>query len=166
MTAGPLGMIALLWISLPMIAIGTMAQTHSAAFREAEGEEMRDIIWRAFERAAPKYTRIPTGIGLGWGLAHSWLSVSVLYSLIAWAYTLGLQTLRLFCHRAPEVGQPLAWVFGLLCMVGAGLLLWLTVFGPCYQPGLLSLGYCTAASGLTCGIITACFFGTTCSHAK
>jgi hypothetical protein len=142
-------MLGLLWVSVPLIALGTFAQSRSAAYRMAEGEAMQEIVWLAWEP-----DRKP-GIGLGWGLAHHWLFVGALATIIAWTYTLGLQAVRVVCRRAPEIGQPLALVFGLWCLVGAGLLFRQALSGPEYQPGLLSVGDLVAASGLTCGVAVA-----------
>ncbi|MDB5310214.1 MAG: hypothetical protein JWO38_4416 [Gemmataceae bacterium] len=141
------GMMGLLWGSVPLIALGTFAQSRSAAYRLAEDEALQEIVWRAEERDHKP------GIGLGWGVAYNWLFVGLLCTVIAWAYTLGLQAVRVVCHRTPEIGRPLAVLFGSLCVVGAGFLLRLLLVGRGDQPGLLSLGYLLAASGLSLGVI-------------
>jgi hypothetical protein len=154
-TAFVVGMIAFVWLSVPIITVGTLAQSRSASFRAAEAEAMEEVFWQARE------PRRLSGIGLGWGLAHNWLSVGMLCTLVAWAYTLGLQAAHAVCGRGPEVGQPLAVVFGLLCLAGAGFWIWLAMFGPGYQPALLSAGYWVAAVGLCCGAVVA---GTCCRN--
>lgn len=149
-----IGFLGFLWLSVPTISLGTFVQSRSPACRLAESEAIDDILWLAVELHVEKAER-RAGVGLGWGVAHHWLFVGLLGAMIAWAYTLGLQAVRVVVRQVPEVGQPLAAAFGILCLTGSGFLLWLARFGPDYQPGLLTVGYCVGALGLVFGTFVA-----------